>query len=600
MASGSFLFLYDERDRILVNRLSGEFSKLGVQSVSVSGQSLSNQAKAPQRLNDVRDAETVVLLISPELLAGPAFNGDCRDVLRERIANDQKTLIVHARASEWERLEWLRQLPRPFGDLTLPSLGEEKVRIEELVRIARGLVDFETEELSHPRTDEAEQPAKPAATAGTLSRLSLNNVGPSSTMEIEFKSRFNLITGDNGLGKTFLLECAWWAITGVWSDEPVYPRNQERPASISFERTDGQGNTLPRKQLFERNSQSWPIPDFSSYSKGLAVYARVDGTFAAWDPARHEAALDHEKSAVSPLNFTRDQIWDGLRWPGQERTLCNGLFYDWAFWMADPASSPLRTFESVLATLSPAHDPGAELKSAGLTKQGADSRMIPALHSPHGPVPLKVAAASVQRIVNLAYLVVWAWESHLEACRKLKAAPHENMIVLIDEPEAHLHPQWQRSLMASFAALAGRLSDSLNVQWLAVTHSPLVLASLDGIFSDQTDALFSFGYGRPTTASQTGQSVPISEPAVSPIEYAPHGTSDGWFTSSAFNLEQPRSLKAERVINRANELMLADDGDDDKTPEQIRKTNEELKALLSGLDEFWAYWAPFASDYMKK
>ncbi|WP_413173588.1 AAA family ATPase [Anabaena azotica] len=35
--------------------------------------------------------------------------------------------------------------------------------------------------------------------------------------------RLSLITGDNGLGKTFLLECSWWALTGHWAGLPAYP-----------------------------------------------------------------------------------------------------------------------------------------------------------------------------------------------------------------------------------------------------------------------------------------------------------------------------------------------------------------------------------------
>ena len=42
-----------------------------------------------------------------------------------------------------------------------------------------------------------------------LTHLKLHNVGPSSDMELEFGERLNLITGDNGLGKSFLLDIAW-------------------------------------------------------------------------------------------------------------------------------------------------------------------------------------------------------------------------------------------------------------------------------------------------------------------------------------------------------------------------------------------------------
>ena len=44
-----------------------------------------------------------------------------------------------------------------------------------------------------------------------LNTLTLKNVGPALSLEIEFAERLNLLTGDNGLGKSFLLDAAWSA-----------------------------------------------------------------------------------------------------------------------------------------------------------------------------------------------------------------------------------------------------------------------------------------------------------------------------------------------------------------------------------------------------
>ena len=49
-----------------------------------------------------------------------------------------------------------------------------------------------------------------------LERLELENVGPASAMVLDLAPRMNLITGDNGLGKSFLLDVAWWALTRRW------------------------------------------------------------------------------------------------------------------------------------------------------------------------------------------------------------------------------------------------------------------------------------------------------------------------------------------------------------------------------------------------
>lgn len=56
-----------------------------------------------------------------------------------------------------------------------------------------------------------------------LRELKLSNVGPAPSIELGFGNRLNLITDYNGLGKSFLLDIAWWAMMGKWPAE-VNPR----------------------------------------------------------------------------------------------------------------------------------------------------------------------------------------------------------------------------------------------------------------------------------------------------------------------------------------------------------------------------------------
>src|SRR5947208_13135599 len=58
----------------------------------------------------------------------------------------------------------------------------------------------------------------------SLELLKLTGIGPAQQIECEFAPRLNLVTGDNGLGKTFLLECGWWALTGFWPGYEARPR----------------------------------------------------------------------------------------------------------------------------------------------------------------------------------------------------------------------------------------------------------------------------------------------------------------------------------------------------------------------------------------
>ncbi len=49
-----------------------------------------------------------------------------------------------------------------------------------------------------------------------LERLELRDVGPAPEMRLDLAPRLNVIAGDNGVGKTLVLDVAWWALTGTW------------------------------------------------------------------------------------------------------------------------------------------------------------------------------------------------------------------------------------------------------------------------------------------------------------------------------------------------------------------------------------------------
>lgn len=63
-----------------------------------------------------------------------------------------------------------------------------------------------------------------------LTLLQTSHVGPAQHLKTEFAPRLNLLTGDNGLGKTFILDLAWRALTGAWNGHAAWVPQQTRPA----------------------------------------------------------------------------------------------------------------------------------------------------------------------------------------------------------------------------------------------------------------------------------------------------------------------------------------------------------------------------------
>jgi hypothetical protein len=205
---------------------------------------------------------------------------------------------------------------------------------------------------------------------------------------------------------------------------------------------------------------------------------------------------------------------------------------------------------------------------------------MPSLLYPYGIVPFVYAASSVQRIISLAYLILWTWEEHKIACKETQKTPHKNMIILIDEIESHLHPQWQRSIIPSLLEVKKHLDNELNIQFLITTHSPLVLTSIEPVFEEETDKLFHL-------ETDDNEIVLKEQP------FLRHGRVDNWFTSDTFGLRQARSLEAEKAISDAKDLQQKEK----PTKDEIEKVHKRLTGLLGDFDTFWPRWTFFAEQH---
>jgi hypothetical protein len=183
----------------------------------------------------------------------------------------------------------------------------------------------------------------------------------------------------------------------------------------------------------------------------------------------------------------------------------------------------------------------------------------------------------MKRILGLAYLLVWTWYEHTQASKLRNQSPLDQIVLLMDEVESHLHPLWQRAILPAILKVLTDLEQT-KIQALVTTHSPLVLASVEPIFDEETDRLFLF--------QLESQEVTLNE-----IPWSKQGDTIGWLTSDIFGLKQARSIEVEKAIEAAEAWMRCDNmnafPDYLKTSEQI---HQQLMQLLPGHDPFWPRW----------
>lgn len=404
-----------------------------------------------------------------------------------------------------------------------------------------------------------------------LKSISLKNLGLVDELRVSWAERINLIVGDNGLGKTFLLDLAWWALTRTWAS-PIALPTPGRDACIEYVVKGATGKIAePVISSYRADQQAWPLKAARPTMPGIVIYVRVDGGFSVWDPARNYWRADPGRPAA--YHFQSDEVWDGLSLNGVR--VCEGLERDWINWQ-EGNKPQFRALERVLQVLSA---PGESLEVG--TPQRifvGEGRDRPTLRMIDREIPVVLASSGVRRILALAYFLVWAWQEHQAAAKLLGKDPEQRFVLLFDEPETHLHPRWQRAVLPSLLKAVDVLrGNGPEPQLIAASHAPLVAASLEPFFDPQKDDLIHLGLIN-------------GEVMVSQGHWAKQGDASNWLVSEAFGLEQARSIDAEQAIEAAEAFMR---GDCSILPEGLhdkQSIHAALQRLLAAGDPFWPRW----------
>ncbi len=412
-----------------------------------------------------------------------------------------------------------------------------------------------------------------------LQSLHLKNVGLAPDLRVEWAERINLIAGDNGLGKSFLLDLAWWALTRTWAGTAAMPAPSSKKSTIEYVVRGSAKTGSPVVSNFQRDDQSWPLKQARPTMPGIVVYIRIDGGFSVWDPARNYWRNDPGRPAA--YHFQAAEVWEGLDMESPTRDakpqrICEGLERDWVNWQ-EGRKTHFHALEAVLRELSPMDEP---LK-AGEPRRVfiGEGRDRPTLLVGNQTVPVALASAGVRRVLALAYFLVWAWHEHRMAADLLGKKPEDRFVLLFDEPETHLHPRWQRTIVPSLLKAIGVLrgAKGREPQLLVATHAPLVAASLEPLFNAEKDDLIHLSLREGQVVVEQGA-------------WATQGDATSWLVSETFGLNQARSVEAEQAIEAAEALMR---GDLLKLPPRLDSQSAihgALKRLLAPGDDFWPRW----------
>lgn len=404
-----------------------------------------------------------------------------------------------------------------------------------------------------------------------LEYLEIENAGPADHLRLDLAPRLNLLTGDNGLGKSFLMDVVWWTYTQYWPyeiNENILTGRQIDPGDYSNPRIRYKIHSQEELSQFDRYHYSWE-KRAASLENIVVVYSRTDGGFCIFDKLK-----DIQNPCFALESF---EVWEGQS--HGRVTTCNGLIRDWGLWQKENGEN-FRILRDVLDALSPQ---GENFEPGKLTRIIGDARDIPTLSTPYGKTPVVYASAGVRRIISLAYMLVWAWQEHKIAMDIHKASHSKTIVLIIDELDVHLHPKWQRTIVKSLMKVMELLAPEVKVQIIAATHSPLVMASVEPFFDPARDAWFDLDLNR-----ETGQVEVVKRSD----DWYRRGDSDAWLKSEAFDQKSGYAPETEQALDEAKAAM----GNPATTREQADAIDAKLRRLLGEMDTFWVDWGYFFEE----
>ena len=319
--------------------------------------------------------------------------------------------------------------------------------------------------------------------------------------------QWTLILGDNGVGKTTLLQCLAWMKPEVSEDENTGSKFLEPTLSTEenstltslmrhgtdvqatveatlkatfsvgryFQSREGSANgrditigmTLLGSDGQLRHAQSYvPINPESMQPEHMHASNLV---MFAYGAARRSGTLKVDRGTLhSPLaSIFRDsaELYDA------EDILLN-LDYRAAKVATERNKNRLRQIKQVLASVLPDVGRGENIQILGPEILGHPSEPSGVrFKTPYGMVPLSGLSLGYQTTLTwIADLALRLYEQYPESPDPLS----EPGIALIDEIELHLHPRWQRRMMEDLSRWFP------NLQFIATAHSPLVVQAAEG------------------------------------------------------------------------------------------------------------------------
>lgn len=284
-----------------------------------------------------------------------------------------------------------------------------------------------------------------------INTLTIKGIGGISNLELKFDKKMNLICGPNGIGKTTVLECIAHLFT--IHNTRIIRRNinfEKGECSASVSIGDDVRELAIRVNDFEPEKESSisGLREFSKYLLSLKVTRTFD----------YQPLPAVSKDILKNDNQIANEAKTGVNIIEVKNWFVNRFLY---------SAHPGTLTDSQLANLE------LSKKCFSLLQDGFSFSRVMAssneimVNTPSGEIYYEYLSSGFKSCLSIIFGIIKDIEFRIKD-PEIKAVDFDG-IVLIDELELHLHPEWQAKIVSILVSVFP------ESQFIASTHSPHII-----------------------------------------------------------------------------------------------------------------------------
>lgn len=289
-----------------------------------------------------------------------------------------------------------------------------------------------------------------------INSIEIENVGGITSIKLDnFDPNLNIICGENGIGKTHIIEsivacftsyCDNYLKKKAGSDYGIiklrlFDKNEE-PQNIQYKVTD----FAPR----DNNGSNYHLAEFwSNYSKSL-MYFKVD-RFFSYQYISSLNILEHKEKHIN-------KNLDGVSKENLKDWFIRCEMFNDKDYTEEIDKKNIEFAKSIITLLNNKYKFSSILKD-----------MEVYINSPTGKIPYEYLSSGFKSCI----FIIWGIIREIQIRFPDIEAKKFNGVIIIDEIELHLHPEWQNKICNVLKRAFP------NTQFIVTTHSPHVIQTAE-------------------------------------------------------------------------------------------------------------------------